>query len=291
MGVEACIVLQHWDEETARAASEAAFERIEELNRALSDYLPRSESNRLVASPHTWVPVSDDLWNALVLSSDLTRRTRGSFDVTHGRLYHLWRAARRENRWPSEEDIERARAAGGWEKIDLDERTRSVRIRSESLELDFGGIGKGFAATEAARVLIARDCPYSLVDLGGDIVANFSPPGRDGWRIQIFPSPTGATGQGASGKGDGDDVIALSLSAIATSGDTEQFMVHEGNRYSHIIDPRTGYPLRNAPSVTVIAPTGALADALASAVSVLGADTWNQIAQEFDNVEVIVHPK
>ncbi|MHC5005512.1 MAG: FAD:protein FMN transferase, partial [Planctomycetota bacterium] len=137
-----------------------------------------------------------------------------------------------------------------------------LELSLAGMQLDLGGIGKGFAADAAAEVLVARGCPRHLVDVGGDLRAGAAPPRRRGWTVALQPS------------GPGRDAIVLWLenAAVAASGDTEQFLEIDGRRYSHIVDPRTGIGLTTRAKVTVVAPDATAADALASALSVLGPD-------------------
>ena len=129
------------------------------------------------------------------------------------------------------------------------------------MQLDLGGIAKGYAVDEALAVLAAADVTRALVDAGGDMRLGDPPPGKPGWRIGVAPL-----------EADGPPSRRLSLSgvAVASSGDAWQYIEIDGTRYSHIVDPRTGLALTDHSSVTVVAPDGITADALASAVSVLG---------------------
>jgi thiamine biosynthesis lipoprotein len=147
------------------------------------------------------------------------------------------------------------------------------------MRLDLGGIAKGYAADQALAVLRDRGIPRALVDAGGDLAIGDPPPDARGWRIAVATphstssppsSPTPPPEDGAGTYGAESTVLLLSNCGVATSGDAYQFVEFEGRRYSHIVDPRTGMGVVGASSVTVVAPDGMTADALASAVSVLG---------------------
>ena len=159
----------------------------------------------------------------------------------------------------------------GWSKVSLDAQRRTVQLAVPDMQLDVGGIGKGFAVDEAVAVLIKAGVNRCLVDLGGDIAAGDPPPGKSAWTVAITSDPRCT------------DITRVSLRrlGIATSADTEQFVQIREDRFSHIIDPRTGFPLTNQIAVTVVAPNAATADALASAISVLGSDDGLALLESF----------
>lgn len=266
MGVPFRITLYAAGEELARAAAEAAFERVEVLNSILSDYENDTELNRLARSSGKGkaVPVSTDLWRVLEASQALAVKTEGAFDVTVAPLVNLWRRTRRQQELPSAELLAEMRRRVGYHQMRLDPATRSIELLTAEMRLDLGAIAKGYAVDEALVVLKARGCPAALVAASGDIAAGDPPPGQAGWRVQIAamdapnaPPPV---------------TITLANSAVATSGDTFQFVQIGGVRYSHILDPRTGVGLTERIMVSVVAPYGMLADGLDTAVSVLGAE-------------------
>jgi len=267
MGTPATIQVYAPDEATGYAATKDAFARMAEIEDVLSDYRPRSEAMRLVDRVDETVRVSPDLAEALRRSIHWNRRSGGAFDPTIGPLTQLWRSARRDGVPPSRASVEFADDVVGIEKIEFDPEAGTLRCRTAGLRLDFGGIGKGMAADAALAVLRARGLVRALVDVGGDLVAGFPPPGSAGWRVRI-----------RTVEGDEDEVVLLENGAIATSGDVEQFLEVERDgevvRLSHLLDPRTGRPLEARREVTVLvqggASPGADADALASCASVLG---------------------
>jgi thiamine biosynthesis lipoprotein len=248
----------------AESAAEAAFARVEELNAILSDYDPDSEVSRLCRDTPVGQPVkvSADLWDVLVMSQNVARRTDGAFDVTIGPVVNLWRRSRRRNELPPEDLLAMARARVGWTKLKLDHSDRTVTFLASDMRLDFGGIAKGYAADEALRVLKANGIRRALIAAAGDIRAGDAPPDRPGWRVEI--------GQLDISNAPPARSVWLRQGAVATSGDLFQYLEVGGRRYSHIIDPRTGIGLTDHSLVTVLAPTATVADSLATAVSVVG---------------------
>jgi thiamine biosynthesis lipoprotein len=264
MGTMFRIVLWAPDVEAARAAFRAAFAEIRRLDDTLSDYREESELNRFCRAPAgRAVALSPELFEALALSQRLAEKTDGAFDVTLGPLIRLWRRARKEARLPDEQQRAQALAACGWRKLELDRQARTGTLLAPGMRLDLGGVAKGLAADRALGVLRERGLASALVAAGGDVRAGDAPPEQAGWNV-------GVRGLDASESGL-SRVVVLANRAISTSGDAEQFVEIGGVRYSHIVDPQTGLGLRDRLTATVIAPTGARADALATAVSVLGA--------------------
>jgi thiamine biosynthesis lipoprotein len=284
MGTEFVITAYGEQADQVDSALDAAFARIGELDRKLSNYRSDSELSRLShSSPHTtMMPVSEDLWQVLRAADEVSRKTEGAFDVTVGPLSKLWRHARRVGEWPSQQRWQQAHAAVSFTQIKYDASSRSVRLTRPGALLDLGGIAKGYALDEALKVLRQCGVARALVVGGGDIAAGDAPPGQPGWRI-------GVAGLGADAQPDDElDVqrwLRLANLAVATSGDRWQFIQIDGRRYSHLIDPRSGQALKRRSSVTVIAPNGMQADAWASAFSVLQVDAASALLPTLRSIE------
>lgn len=257
------IVCYHASPEHAAAACRRAAFRIRDLNAVFSDYQEDSEVRRLCATAGQGlaVPVSPDLWELLSLSLEISRQSGGAFDVTMGPLVRLWRRARTLRELPPDWRFTEARRAVGFDKIRMVAAARTVELAAPGMRLDFGAIAKGYAVDAALQVLRENGIARALVDLGGDIGLGDPPPGRRGWIVAVAPlEPDQPPSL----------FICLRNCGTATSGDRYRFVVIEGVRYSHILDPKTGLGITTPREVMVIAPTGAAADAWATAVSVLG---------------------
>ena len=256
MGVQAHLVLYDTEEPTAKRGAQAVFDRIAELDAAMSDYREDSELMKWVRRAGEGpVAISRDLFHVLQTAQRLARQSEGAFDVTAGPLVHLWREARAEQRLPSRSALEEARSRSHYRFLQLSPEDTTATLTKRPMRIDLGGIAKGYAADEAMAMLKAHDIEHALIEFGGDMVVGKPPPGKKGWSIE--DALTGHT-------------MSLSEIAVSTSGDTYQFVGIEGIRYSHVIDPRTGMGLTNHTGVTVIAPEGILADGLATTLSVLG---------------------
>jgi thiamine biosynthesis lipoprotein len=259
MGVQVTITVYAPDRATAERACAAAFERIAELEQIMSDYRPDSELMRLCArAGGPPVRVSEELYFVLKRARELSQRTEGAFDVTVGPLVQLWRRARRTGQFPTERELQEANRCVGYEKVVLNDAERTVQLLVPGMRLDLGGIAKGYALDCALKVLQRQGIRHALLEAGGDMVAGLAPPGTAGWRIKIENAPPER------------QWVYLAQGAISSSGDTEQYVIHEGKRYSHIVDPHTGWGLTTRVAATVIAHDGITSDSLATALCVLG---------------------
>ena len=261
MGTTARVVLFAPNQSKARKLADRAFARIAELDARLSDYRPESELMTLCrAAGAPPVPVSDDLFTVLTAAQRMAARTEGAFDVSVGPLSRIWRRARVTGERPDAASIAAARTLVGYHRIELS-ADHKVRLAKAGMLLDLGGIAKGYAADQALAVLRAAGSGRALVAIGGDIAAGDAPPHTDGWMVDVA-----ALGPAALTR---LPRVRLRAAAISTSGDAEQFVEINGTRLSHLLTPSTGHPLEGRRGVTVVAPDGITADALATAVSVL----------------------
>ncbi len=282
MGTRFRVLLYAPDEARAAAAAEAAFVRIAALERVLSDYDPHSELTLLGArsdagAPSAPIALSAELCRVLVAAQGFARASGGAFDVTAGPYVRLWRRARRQGELPSAAALAAAAPAVGFEKLELDPRACTARLLAPGMRLDLGGIGKGYALDAALAELAARGLEHALVVGGGDVRAGAAPPGTDGWRVALAsfePSP-----------GQPEATLTLAHAALSTSGDLAQHLELAGVRHSHVLDPRSGRAVTERCLASVLAPDGTTADALATALSVLGPGAGLTLAARTRGVE------
>ncbi|MDY0169620.1 MAG: FAD:protein FMN transferase [Thermoguttaceae bacterium] len=263
MAMPVRIVLYSDQKEVATRAATAALDRFRELNGVLSDYDAESELNRLcrTAGSGACVPISDDLWQVLARAWQVSEASGGAFDVTIGPVSRLWRRARRRREIPPAERIKDALQRVDYRFVKLDPARQCITLQRGGMQIDLGGIGKGYAIDQALLTLQKKGIERALVDAAGDIGVSGAPPGMTGWRIAIASLDPAAPPEA---------FLWLSHGAVAHSGDLWQHVEIDGKRYSHIVDPKTGIGLTDHSSVTVVASDAITADALASAVSVLG---------------------
>jgi thiamine biosynthesis lipoprotein len=258
----------------ADAASKAAFERIDLLDANLSDFRADSEISGLkriaAAGPTGQVAISDDLRKILRVAQRVAEDSDGAFDVTIAPVVELWRRAQRREVLPSASEIEAARMHVGFRKLVFDDERGGVRFTEGGVQLDLGGIAKGYAADATLALLAARGIPRALVAAGGDVAVSDPPPGETGWRVELaefeddpaFERPLGAP------QTPPRTVLSLAHAAVSTSGDRWKFVEIGGVRYSHVVDPSTGMGLTRRVLATVVAPDGTTADALTKVASV-----------------------
>jgi thiamine biosynthesis lipoprotein len=281
MGTLVRVTVYTPDEHSAKAAFRVAFDRIRDLDDILSDYKPDSELNRITKTAiNRAVPVSEDLFTVLQASQELAGATAGAFDITQAPVIQLWREARRTGRVPDAAALRDAAARGGFRKLQLNAPQRTVRFDMTGMALDVGGIGKGYAASEAIEALNTFGVRSALVALGGDLAFSEAPPGARGWRIGVHagdPSVLGVPG-----------VLELTNGAVSTAGSSEQHVDISGRRYSHIIDSSSGLGLVDDITVTVVAPHGLEADGLDTAASVLGAERGLALIESHPNAAALI---
>ncbi|GAA4407676.1 FAD:protein FMN transferase [Nibrella viscosa] len=279
MGTQFKLIFYAPDSVKAKQAVQAVYARMDTLNQIMSDYLDGSEINRLseTAGSGRWVKVSPALFDVLSKALWIAENSGGRFDPTIGPLSQLWRRAVRRHLFPSKAELQKARRAVGYRLVQVDSATRSVRLTRSGMKLDLGGIGQGFAIDEALKVFHFFGIRSALIDLGGDILVGDAPPNQPGWRIDV-----------GSGKANDADTLTLILTntAITTSGDTYRYLEHNGRRYSHIMDPRSGLGLRHFVRATVLAPDGWRADALTKVFSVAGWRKSRHLLQRFPQTEL-----
>jgi len=278
MGVDFSIVLYGAEKGAANSAAAAALDRVTLIDSICSDYQADSELRRLCARAKAGkaMPVSGDLARVLQRSQQVAKLTGGAFDVTVGPLTKLWRRARRQKKLPPADRFRQARMLVGHRLLEVDGPVRQVTLKRAGMRLDLGGIAKGYAVDRAMEVLARHGFTRAMVDGSGDLAVGDPPPGRTGWKVEV---------ESLGSPGRRPPVLELSNTAIATSGDTYQSVTIDGRRYSHILDPRTGLGLTTRSSVTVIAADATTADALASAISVMGPVAGQKLIEKTRGVE------
>lgn len=273
MGLPFRVSMYAPDEATAKAAADAAYDRIAVLNSILSDYDSDSELSRLSQSSGQGkaVPVSTDLWNVLTRAQDFAKMSDGAFDITVGPLVNLWRRARHKQELPTPELIAEMKARVGYQNLKLNPEHRTAELLVPEMRLDLGAIAKNYAIDQAIGVLKQHGITRALIGGSGDMTATDAPPDQPGWRIEI----AALDAEGAPAP----VVIYLKNYSIATSGDMFQRVEIDGVRYSHIVNPHTGIGLTDHSLVTVVAPDCMTANGLTTSISVLGPEKGMKLVE------------
>ncbi len=247
MGSTYSVVIYGYDRNQMVAAMEAAFDEVRRIDHLLSNYRLNSELseiNRFAAERP--VKVTPEVFRLLSKCIEISRESEGAFDISVGPLMKVWGFYRGRGRLPSKDEVAQALKKTGYQKIQLDAENRTVRFTEAGVELDPGGIGKGYAVDRMVEILKENGITSALVTAGGSSIYGLGDPNNGkGWEVKIRdpknPRKTVAE-------------VYLRNESLSTSGNYEKFFEAEGKIYSHIMDPRTGYPASGVLAVSVIAP-------------------------------------
>jgi len=281
MGSEVHITAWTSDEAGALAAFDAAFDEFDRLDALMSVWKPGSEVERINnAAGVEPVPVGRELLDVLSMARQASEWTEGKFDVTFGVLSGLWKFDHDlDGNIPARADVEARLPLIDYRKLELDVARSTAFLREKGMRVHLGGIGKGYAVDRAASILRGRGFANFMIQSGGDLFVA----GRRGdrpWRAGI-QDPRGPAGTSFA-------ALDLTDSAFTTSGDYERFFMKDGRRYHHIIDPDTGEPARGARSVSILARTAALADALDTGIFILGPEKGMALIERLNGVEGVI---
>ncbi|AMV31375.1 Thiamine biosynthesis lipoprotein ApbE precursor [Pirellula sp. SH-Sr6A] len=281
MGSNLDMVLYAESLDAARAAFENAIDCLERHSIPLNHYVAESEVNQLPSlSARSPRPISPVLARAIERSRQWFGWSQGAFDSTQRETIQLWSRARRLKTLPDPEAIQKALQRSTWEKIELrEDAQRSMTITHEGprLSLDVGGLAVGLLLDDMMLAIRESGITSALINAGGDIIVSDPPPNREGWSISV------------AGLQWGDAPllnVELRNGAITSSGDLNQFAMIDGVRYGHIIDPRSGRPVSQRRSVTVIADQAIDADAGATALAALGHEESFRLSERMPIREV-----
>lgn len=288
MGTRCTLSAFHHDQALVERAVDAAVREIERLDALLTTWQPSSEVSRInaLAGSGEAVSVSAETFEVLDRSLWIARETNGAFDITVGAFKGLWKFDEdNDGTLPKRAEVLARLPLVDYRGIVLDAERRTARLARAGQSITLGGIAKGLIVDRAVAKMREAGLADFLVQAGGDLYAA----GKHGdrpWRVGI-QDPRASAG---AGRGTETSFAMLSLgdAAFNTSGDYERFVLKDGRRYHHILDPRTGYPVTHTRSVTVLAPTSFLADTLDTAVFVLGAEKGMKLIESQPGVEAVI---
>jgi thiamine biosynthesis lipoprotein len=263
MGSLFAIIAYGRDAGATQSAISDALDEAARLDALLSNYKPHSEWSEMnrFAAEHP-VRISKELFDLLAACQNYSRETAGTFDISVGPLMKIWGFYKAAGRLPDREQVRQALDLVGYRNISLDPAAETVRFTKKGVELDPGGIGKGYAVDQMVGVLRKDGVRSALVSAGGSsIYALGAPPDESGWRVDL-PDARNLSGPARS--------VTLCDESLSTSGSDEKFFYAGGKRWSHIMDPRTGYPVQGMLSVSVIAPKTIDSEAWAKPYYILG---------------------
>jgi thiamine biosynthesis lipoprotein len=278
MGTRGTITIYGLADEEAGTAAAEAFSEMHRIESVMSTWKEDSEISRLNRDGQNQpFKVSKELFLLINKIIQYSRDTGGAFDVTARPVVRLWGFQGGEPKLPTDQELFDAIRKMGWRKIVLDAADTSVTLHGGAT-IDLAGIGKGYAVDRCVAVLKEHGVESGLVDLGGNMFAIGTPPGREAWSIGIRdPEDSG----GVVGK------LLIRDEAVATSGNYENFVTIEGKKYGHIVDPRTGRTVDHVLGVTVITRTATESDALSTALFVLGHEESMNLSETFPGIRAV----
>ena len=264
MGTDFTLYIYAADAGAADREADRVFGIVDQLESLLSNYQPQSELSRInrEAASHA-VTTDPETFRFLKVSLGWSARSDGAFDITVGRLMKAWGFFRSTGHVPSDAELTRVRAETGWRRVVLDAGARTVRFTAPGVELDPGGIGKGFAVDAAVDAMRADGVHAALLSAGSSTIYGLgAPPESAGWKVRV-PDP--------QHKGDAISTVTLRDTSLSTANCSEKHFVAGGHQYCHIMDPRTLRPVEGRLQATVIAPLATDSDALSNVMFVLDA--------------------
>lgn len=280
MGTLVFVTAVAQDDETAQEAAEAGLSEIQRLEKLLSTWILESELSQVNASAgENPVPVSCDTLEVLERSLEMAILTRGGFNIMVGPAVSAWRASQ-EGQIPSDRELTDIRPLTDLSKLRINTQDRTVFLAKKGMQVDIGGIGKGFAADLAAVKMQAAGATAGVVALSGDIKTFGRMP--DGQKFLFgIQHPRKEQGQLLAR-------LELENEAVSTAGDYQRFFIRDGVRYHHILDPRTLKPARMAQSATVVAKEGVMADGLDTGIFVMGSEQGMALVESLPGVEAVM---
>ncbi|MGE0127161.1 MAG: FAD:protein FMN transferase [Blastocatellales bacterium] len=258
----------------------AALDEVDRIDRLMSHYKKESELSRVnrdaAKSP---IKVDPELFDFIAECLRYSRESDGAFDITVGPLMKAWGFFRGEGRMPSEADLAEARNRIGYQHVILNQKDKTIFFDKPGIELDLGGIAKGYAVDRAVAVLKQHGITSALVSAGGSTIhALGAPPGKTAWEVEV---------QDPVDHNKIATTVRLKEQTLSVSGSYEKFFELEGVRYSHVMDPRTGKPVQGVLSVAVVTGSGTAGDALDNVFYVLGVERGKALLNKFSASEVI----
>jgi thiamine biosynthesis lipoprotein len=279
MGTQVDLKVRAKSHEQGEHALEACFQEIRRIQDLMNAHAEDSGLSRLnVEANDDWAAPDPEIFSLIDRSLGISRNSQGAFDITVGPLLGVWREARQAGVPPSMEEIQAQLAHVGYANLRVNAENGKVRFLKKGMHLDLGGIAKGYALDQGKKILLEEGIQQALLNAGGDVLA-LGMKGKAPWSIGIR-DPRDSEGIIAT--------VKIADAAVVTSGDYERFFLHNGNRYHHILDPRTGSPTRGCRSVTVVAPWATEADAMATAAFVMGPRDGMALLEKTRDVDGII---
>jgi FAD:protein FMN transferase len=269
------------DEQWANNLIDAAIAEIRRIEELLTTFKDTSQTNEVNANAGIRrVKVDKEVFDLIARSIRISDLTQGAFDITYGSIdKRLWNFDTTMKALPDKETAKQMVRLINYENIVLDEKECTVFLKEKGMRIGFGGIGKGYAADKAKLLLQQNGVESGVVNAAGDLITWGTQPDGKPWTVGIADP---------NSSHHPFSYLNISGMAVATSGNYEKYAVIDGRRYSHTIDPKTGYPVSGIKSVTIICPSAELADALATPVTVMGIKVGLNLINQMKGIACIV---
>lgn len=280
MGSAFSLTLYGTDEASLQPHFARAWAEIDRIERLISSWQANSQTSKInQQAGQKAVPVSKELYDLIYRALKVSRLTKGAFDISYAAMDRIWKFDGSMTELPPPEKIQASIRHVGYAQVELRPSDTTVFLKQSGMKIGFGAIGKGYAANRVRDLLKKAGLAQGLINAGGDLFCWGKPPGKKYWEIGL--AHPAKPGQWIAW-------IPLRDQSVVTSGDYERFVEFEGKQYAHIIDPRTGWPASGLKSVSVICPDAELADALATAVFVMGAQKGLALVNQLKGIECIL---
>lgn len=280
MGSRFEITVVTQDSLTANSYIDIAIDEIARIEKLISSWDENSQTSRINKFAGIKpVKVDAELFNLIERAIRISKLTDGAFDISYASMDRIWKFDGSMTEMPSEEEINASVTKVGYNNIVLDKLNSTVFLKIKGMRIGFGAIGKGYAADKAKDLLISKGVLSGIINASGDMNTWGKQPNGSAWKVAIT-NPLNKNKVFA--------LLPIKNSAVVTSGNYEKYVNFKGKRYTHIIDPRTGYPSSGVISVTIFAPKAELADALATSIFVMGKDIGLNRIDQLPRIECII---
>lgn len=280
MGCDFSVTVVAKDSIEANKYIDIAIHEMSRIENLISSWNPNSETSAINNNAGVRpVKVSQELYDLIERSLNLSKLTDGAFDITFASMDNIWKFDGSMKRLPSANEVNTSVKFVGYHHIELNSENNTVFLKQKHSKIGFGAIGKGYAADKAKQLLISLGVKAGIINASGDMNTWGKQPDGSNWKVAIT-NPLN--------KNKAFATLPLNNNAVVTSGDYEKYIEFNGERYAHIINPKTGYPTKEIISVTIFAPKAELADALATSVFVLGKEIGINRINQLPHIECII---
>lgn len=260
--------------------SDLAIAEVKRIENLISDWIPTSQISKVNQNAGiSPIKVDKEVFDLVERATKISKLTSGAFDISYASMDRIWKFDGSMKEMPTPEEIRKSVEKVGYQNIILNPKDTTIFLKNKGMKLGLGGIGQGYIADKIKVLLQEKGCSSGLVNVSGDINTWGKQPNGNLWTVGIV-NPMNKNKVFAT--------FPLDDSAVETSGSYEKYVTFNGKRYSHIIDPRTGYPATGIISVSVFAKQTELADALATGIFVMGVEVGLDLVNQLKGIGCII---